>query len=61
MVQSYERILRESHQQLKDLAEPSPVMASALDQIASVRRNEEQLRSLGFVFPEEFQILEGAR
>jgi hypothetical protein len=56
MVTAFERILQENQQRIRELAEPSPVVAQALDQIASVRRNEELARSQGLVFPDEFKI-----
>jgi hypothetical protein len=57
-VRAHEQILQENFQRIRDLTEPSPLCASMLNRIANVQRNEEQLRSLGFVFPEEFQIQE---
>ena len=61
MVTASERILQESQQRIRDLAEPSPMMAQALDQIANVRRNEELARSQGLVFPDEIKIPEVSR
>jgi hypothetical protein len=58
MVRFHEQILQESRQRLEDLAEPSPVKAAMLDQMRCVQRNEELARSMGFVFPEEFQTEE---
>jgi hypothetical protein len=56
MVRFHEQIIQETQQRIRELAEPSPFVAQVLDQVASVRRNEELARSLGLVFPDEFKI-----
>jgi hypothetical protein len=61
MLRVYEQILQDNLQRIRDVAGPSPVEASTLEWIEHVRRNEERARSLGFVFPEEFQNREVGR
>ena len=59
--QAREQILQDSLQRIRNLTEPSPVMASVLAQIKDVQRNQGLLRSWGIQFPEKLQIMEGSR